>query len=231
MRKLLLLPLLLCSVLGWSAIAFVGNATPVAGTSNTTTSSISYTPTNGNKVVILIGHNGSTSSESCSDNNGLSLTQGPVNSQSVSYAAVYYYTVSGSPTSFTCSWTTSRTYVFVVLEYSGVSSVNASPTSNMANTSSTICTTSPVSTVANDFMVGGCTVGSSKAWTNTVGNQRVTNNSASGSLAAADSTSGGSSGSGVTITQTAGTSAVWTSAYIELKPPATVFSKGHGLSF
>jgi hypothetical protein len=200
-----------------AGIAFVSAASAATSTSSgTSTSALSFSPSNGNEVFCGLVTGGSASAPGVKDNNNVSLSAGTTSGGAKNTA--FYYQATGSPTSFTPSWTGTTNAIFDCVQYSGVNSVNATPANNTATATSTALSVSPTSTVTNDFMVAVCGLTTAKVWTTPkTGNERATG-ATNGSIAIIDNTSGGSSGSGVTEADTITISGVWGCSAVEFKP-------------
>jgi hypothetical protein len=204
------------------SLTYVGGATPVGSSTTVTSASVTYTPTPGNEIVLFLGTNGSVTSLSCHDSESNSLTAGPTTNSNLSYVYEFYYSVPATaPTSFTCSWATRQHSDITVVEYSGVLSVNGSPTGDTAAGDNTNPSISPTSTVANDFMVAGFYSANNVSWAAQTGHLRVSNSAAAangGSIVVVDNFSS-TSGSSVTESVTFGSpSEHWAGVVIELIP-------------
>lgn len=202
---------------GGGGISFAAACTGINGTSAASTTAMTCSPANGTLFVLALETGASITAVSCKDNNSVSLTAGPtiINTTDL---LLFEYVVTGSPTSFSCTWTTSRAWTLGGVNYTGVTTVNLTPTSATATGSSTSPSVSPVSTVTNDFMVAACGFATAKTFTTPkTGNERETVGT-NGAQAIIDSTSGGSSGSGVTEADTVTAGGAWACAALELKP-------------
>jgi hypothetical protein len=192
-------------------ITFKGGA---AGTvsSGATSRSVTYTPAGtGDIVVLVLAASGTLGTVTCTDSNSVSLTAGPATINGSQAVEIFYYRVPTSvPTSFSCSWTTSRAAVLLAGDYSGVASVNAAPTGDTNTGSSTTPTSSPTITKSNDWIVGGTS--EANAPSSNTGNLRESNG-ATRNAALGDNTSATVGSVTFSVTQTTG---AWATVGIEL---------------
>lgn len=137
-----------------SAITYIGSAAPVTGSGANTT--ITYSPTAGNTVVIGVGTSTNSGAISgCLDNNFNLLLNPTLIVNNTGTLFVVYGTAITGATSYTCYWINSTLNIITIAEYSGVVSINSSPTNSTGSgASSTPATVSPIPTVAQDLMVG-----------------------------------------------------------------------------
>ena len=222
MKKYLFIALLCSSA--WAQVAFVGAPTPV-GAASAATTSVTYSATNGNIVVLFLGTSlGVISGLSCSDNNSVPLIAGPQTGSGAYGFRAFYYTATGSPTSFSCSWTTNAKSVIGAAEYSGVGSVNLFATNNTKFSSGNPCIVSPLSTASNDYMASACFSPTSSTWTVITGTDRAhLNANVNGVMEVFDNTSGSTPpGSSVTVSATnSQINPTWLAVSIELLPNAS----------
>jgi hypothetical protein len=214
------------ALLCFSPLAF-GQATPQGGTTatfalGTTTGTVTYTPVNpGNEIVFCLSTTGSISAITCQDNNSNALTAGPTQANGVVISEFYGITHTGA-TSYSCSWTTSRSGTVALEEYSGVSSVNASPSGNTGTSSTTTVSLSPVADEANDRMAmcaNRNASGVNAAPTATNGTVRQENHSAGPAVVAMDAAS--SIGAATTVSYTTTTTNSAAAVAIEIRPATT----------
>ena len=206
---------------GSNTITYVSSPTGINGGSATTTSALSFSPANGDWVVLSLKTGSGATSAACTDNNSNSFSASSPASVTQSTMKIweFYYTATGSPSSFTCTWTTNATWALSAASYhdTGTGSVNNAPASNTANATSTNPSVSPTSTVAGQFMTAACGNAGSTTWSAQTGNLRTSSSaSVNGSSAIIDNT--GSSGSSITESATLGSSLAWACVAIELKP-------------
>jgi len=192
------------------AIAAVGGANNNSAV-NVHTLTVTYTPTNGNWLVLGMSTGATITGLTVKDNNNVVLTTGPT----INNARLFYYQVTGSPTSFTATWTNDVQVSMAVEEYSGAVGVDA-------NTSRTTFTaqgsgTSESLTISilqpNNFIVV-LLADTSNTQTGTVGNVRQQTTASSARIALMDNTSG--SAGNVTCTATTGASSGWSAVGLEL---------------
>lgn len=209
------------------AIAFIspGAQTPYGSVTTGKTIAVTYAPVNGNTVVAFLSTTGTTPSVTLVDSGSNALTAGPTFVQGANDLIQAFTYVAGSGvTGFTATWiTTNRTGSLLILEYSGVSSVNGSLTGNTAGASASLSLTITCTTlVANAWLVAGFCTTNTASWTAGTGNLRSTlisgtNNARS---TAVDNTS--ASAGSVTCSCTASlSSATWSGIAIELDPVIT----------
>lgn len=95
------------------------------GTANTTaTNTVTFTPTNGNKVIVFAA-GATNATATCADNHGNALTQVATKVLST-YVTIYLfaYDATGSPTSFTVTWSTATGNSIMGQEVSGLATGN-----------------------------------------------------------------------------------------------------------
>jgi hypothetical protein len=141
------------------------------------------------------------------DNNNVALTAGPVQGN----LACFYYTATGSSTSFVATWTTNAQVSMAVEEYSGAAAVNTNFAANHNNATSASATITVAITAVNNWIIAG--LGSANTITGSVGNQRQQTTASTARVTLMDNTSG--SIGNVTCTGTL-TSAAWAAVAIEL---------------
>jgi hypothetical protein len=192
------------------AISYIGGGNNGSSTA-VTTISVTYSPVVGNTLCVFLALGSSSAGLSIVDNLANSLTTGPT------LSALYgvYYTVPSGVTTLTASWTTAKQCGMVLMEYSGVSSVNASLTGNTATATSTTPSISVTTQDANDFVVAGFHTGT--AMTTTSGNQRKSE-SVGFYMYGLDNTS--ATAGSVTLGGTM-TSSAWVAVAIELRASAS----------
>ena len=159
--------------------AFVGSATASSSGTGTSTGAVSYSPTNGNGVVVIVslsGLPGGGGNIACVDSGSNSVAHGTGINQSVFIQPAAYKAGAGI-TSFTCTWTTARNWVVGIYEYSGVSTVNLTPTNNTASCPSACsnpASISPLYSVAQDRMIAGFSRGvANNTWSVVTGTLRT----------------------------------------------------------
>lgn len=187
------------------AVLQVGGATNNSA-SGVTTLSVTYSPTNGNTVVLFVNTGGAVTALTVQDSGSHALSAGPVQGN----LACFYYTAGAGVTSFTASWTTSQQVGIALEEYSGAS-VNTSFSSNHASGFSASDTISIPIVVANNWIVSA--LASANTITGTVGNQRQQITASTARITIVDNTS--ASIGNVTCTGTL-TSASWAAVGLEL---------------
>src|SRR5580765_5813815 len=147
------------------AIAAVGgnNNNSAVGVQTLT---VTRTATNGNIVVVFINLSTAVTALAVKDNNNVALTAGPVQGN----LACFYYTATGSPTSFVATWTTNAQVSMAVEDYSGAAAVNTNFAANHNNATSASATITVAITAVNNWIIAG--LGSANTITGSVGNQR-----------------------------------------------------------
>lgn len=199
------------------AIAFV-NASAVALQLNSTlTLTQAYTPTAGNTVVVVYYGNLSGAPYTCKDNNGNALTAATGFAGTPS-ATIFYGTAVAGATSYTVTRTVTglQRMSFIVLEYSGVSSVH--DINNALNGSGTVVSISQTTTGSNSFIVATLVSSVSNTFTTPAnGIQRGAGNFVAGY----DNTA--ASPSSVTCSATVATTN-WAACAIELLAPGGAVS-------
>lgn len=215
MKKLLTLILLFAyAAPSFAAIAAVGGATVQCVSASTCP--VTYTATNGNIVVACLSTSNTVTAVTAKDNNNVSMTNGSQFLSAAPNTAVAYYTATGSPTSFSFSWTTARASSVIVEEYSGVTSVTGSPSGGTNSGSSTAVDLQPVANEINDFAVSCHSRNASTQLTANVGNRRQEIHAASPSLALVDATSTGATATDTATT--AGSTGLWSASGLILRP-------------
>jgi hypothetical protein len=199
------------------AVSFVNKAVATNGTTGATSIAVSYSPTAGNYVVVIVSLSATVTSPSVKDQNSNALTVSLFNSGKsiIAYGAA----VSGA-TTYTASWTTSADASICIGEYSGVVGVG---TTNSATGSSTTISVSLTSTFLNSWAVCGMTQGSgTNTFTASVGNLRCQEQggSATANTCAINDNSGTSIGSSIVNTCTC-LSNSWSAFSVELYPTQT----------
>lgn len=202
------------------AIAFVSGAVNESG-SVVSTLSVSYSPTNGNVVIVGVSvvKTGLTSI-TCKDNFGNSLGLGAIRVTAGNPTSVLFYYVvpSTGVTTFTATWNTTSAVSMAVVEYSGVSSIKGLPgnTATGAGTTPTIT----VTTEDNNDWVVTIIVGNA-ALTLSTGNSRESSALPSANrILVADNTV--ATAGSVTVACSA-TVTEWAITLIELKTVAYLF--------
>jgi len=219
MKVLLTITFLFTAVEGWASVGFVNSAS--SGVASQTSAMATYSPTEGNTVIIYLSHNATTTGDSCKDNLSNTLTAGPKSSNTTNKISSFYYTVPSGVTSFTCTWTTARFAYLDVLEYSGVNSVNATLTGNTGSGSAPTYTMTVTTLVNNSWLAIGFGDAAATSWTSPTGNLRLSENSgtpAGARQADMDNTSAIAGAVTCAITGTGATA--WNSVALELDPPA-----------
>ena len=218
MRKLLFIPFLLVSVKGWGAIAPVGGShyqyTTVASTT------IAYSPTAGNAVVICMGRNGTITGTSATDNLSNTLSGGDaLKSTGTTAGTTLFYTASSPSgvTSYTLSWTTSRTGGITIEEYSGVGSAQVL-TSSMTTGSGTTEAFTTNSQVNNSWIIF-CDSHATGTQTVNTGNNRQQSTVSTGRTTEADNTV--ATAGAVSYSATSNLTGTWGISTVELNPPST----------
>lgn len=179
---------------------------PVGGTTassavNVTTLTVTYSPTAGNTLVLIVILKSNTSGLTFQDN--LGNTYAPDNSS----ATTVVYHISNCPagiTGFTATWTNSQTAIIALEEYSGASGAVYLTAAQSSTLSGSIY-------YSGDYIVGLGSFGS--AITITSGTQRQASGVVnSQNLVIADNTSASTpppTGTSLAITETGGTSPTW----------------------
>lgn len=196
------------------SIGYVGSAS--AGFTANTTFSVTYSPTAGNTVIVFLGGNGAFN-PTVKDSSNVTLTAGLTETQTVIVHSAYYTAGSGV-TSFTATWTgTARAGNIVVIEYSGVNTVNATLSGNVGSGVSNNHPTLTCTTLNNNaWLVAGFGVSATTSWTAATGNLRigVIGSETAGRIGVVDNTSS-VAGSVTCAATTAGTS-TWAGVVYEL---------------
>ena len=177
----------------WNVAAIEVRGTPVyvggngvAQAGGATTQTVTYSPTAGNSTVLYFETGSAITNLVVKDNLSHTLSAGPT---SGTLSSFYQYPVPAGVTSYTATWTTARQSSFVVEEYSGVTSINASLAGNTASGSSGTATLTVTDNESTDITVFG--FGSGNILTATVGNQRHQVNGSTARLTTVDSTAAG----------------------------------------
>lgn len=161
------------------AIAFVNGGSVSFTTS--TTATVTYTPTTGNAIIVYVGTSSSAPTMSVVDNNNNPLKFGVIATNSGSIQAFYGSAASGA-TSYKVTIGSSKTGWMLLLEYSGVISVNDNLTVNTATGSSTTPSITSTTLYNNSWLTIGIVNTATISWTATTGNLRI--NTTSGSSTA-----------------------------------------------
>ena len=175
MKKLLAI---LGCVLVLANLSFAANPTFNTGTTHhcasvagTTGCAITFSPTNGHKLGLCVGFsNNNPSSITAADNNSVSLTAGPVSSTANGESAFFYYTISGSPTSFTVKWSGGNSAsTGAAGDYINVVAVLGNPTGGTASGSASPSSISPTAQESGDLAIGCSSVNAANQQTASVG--------------------------------------------------------------
>jgi len=201
------------------AIAFV-NGGNNGSASTVSTISVTYSPTQGNTVVVLLSINAGATGITVVDSNSAGLTLGP-SQVAGTVEQAYYYTAGSGVTSFTASWTTAAQCNMVVLEYSGVGSVNAGLTGNVTTGSSATASGTVTTQDNNDWITGA--IVSVNPVTVTAGNLRKS--AVVGNLKTYGVDNTVATAGSVSLTGTL-TSAGWIVLIIELRVPGSTGGGG-----
>lgn len=231
----------LASTPAFAAITQVGVGIKLHVSSATSTStSLAYTPTTGNTVIIFGDLPTGSTSPSCTDGT-TTLTEGATTPTANSkYLAVFtLLSANSAHTAFACSWTTSAANAsFFLFEYSGntgglSTTVTAASTSTSPTCAGNGCISTSSGTVdisitlddANDWLV--CQLDSLNSLTMTVGNQRLNENTSPIGILGDNTAASGTVH--CTATQTAGSMRVLavelrlSAAAVTNKPYGTIF--------
>lgn len=193
----------------------VGNAN--GGTPAATAASVTYSPTAGNTVVAFLGLGAAPGTFSgVLDSASHALTAGAfINSGINVYLYCYYYTAPAGIVSFSASWTNATEWGLTVVEYSGVTSVNAGQSGNTNTGVSTTPSITNTTQDANDWIVAGLANHSlSNEISITTGNLRNMDAGSPINLTVADNTSATAGGVSIIGSQT---STAWAAVSIELR--------------
>lgn len=196
------------------AVAFVNSGKATNATTGATNITVTYSPTAGNYVVVVVSLSAAVTSPSCKDQNSNALTCVLFNSGK---GIICYGPAVTGATSYEAQWTTSADASIVIGEYSGVVGVG---TNNTATGSSTSISVTVVTTFVNSWIVAAMTQGSgTNTFTASVGNLRVQEQggSATANTCAINDNSGTSIGSSVVNTTTC-LSNSWAAYGLELYP-------------
>lgn len=200
-----------------SAIEFVGVANSTSGAVEGESATVTYSPTVGNTVVVFVGVSGNPGSMVVTDSKSATLSAGAsINNGTGQYLYCFYYTATSGVTSFTASWTEGLYWAFTVVEYSGVTSINAGLSGNTNTGNSALPSITNTTQDANDWLVVGLANVSlaSNDITITTGNQRNSDAASEVYLAVGDNTA--ATAGSVTVAGSQA-SAAWTAVSIELR--------------
>lgn len=205
------------------AIAFVNQAHGTANVSGASpTIVLTYTSSAGSTLVLYTGSNSLTQGvvSSVVDSNSGVWTQANTNSNTNCYGELWYIFNSPSITSVTVTFAGGGTlvgYVAGVSEFSGVSGVGAS-TKNTGNSNAPTITQS--TTVNNDWIVAGVSIGAAAGVTLTTGNAEWVQTIAARALGCGVGDNTAASAGPVTVLFHGSVSGAWATTAIELKTPA-----------
>src|SRR5271166_4469803 len=157
------------------AVAYIGGANNSAASG--TTISGTYSPTQGNIVIVYVTVGGAVTGISVQDNNGNYLVPGPTGSSTLQVAAgtgqlyAFWGLAAAGATSYTANWTTSEVSAITIGEYSGVMSLYFLPgtTGYFATGTSTTAALTLHTLDPNDWLVGGVANNSTDAFTSIAG--------------------------------------------------------------
>ena len=178
--------------------------------------SATYSPVAGNTVIAFLALAGVNAISTFVDSKGNSLTAGGSVVGATISLYCYYYTAPSGVTSFSASWTNTPSWNLTVVEYSGVTSINAAQAGNTNTGSDTSPTITNTSQDANDWIVAGLANHHlNNEISITVGNLRNKDAGVPSNLTVADNTS--ASPGSVTITGSQTTATAWAAVSIELR--------------
>lgn len=141
-------------------------------------------PTNGNIYVIFLTTSAAVTGITVKDSNNVPLDQGPTQGNTTSW----FYTVTGSPVSFTAAWTTSVQCSLAGQEYSGAAGVDRNFAGLHNSGSSTTATIAITLLQPNDWIV--CGLASAQTIAASVGTQRQQTTTTTARITIVDNTSG-----------------------------------------
>jgi len=200
------------------AIAYVGGAHTTSDNSYGATVSVTYTPTAGNYVLIMLQQENNITQASCKDNNNnviALLTNVPVRGNTYGMA-VFLAKATAGATSFTIIWTTNGHPCAAIAEYSGAASIGASTTNTGSAT--TFSNAQSVTTAGNLILsaVGIFVAGNPTAAAISTGTKRQDSGAATAYNESILTENTNGSGNTVVGTQTGGSSLQWGIASVEL---------------
>jgi len=241
-KRWLLVTILLVSQLALAAPPTILGHSQSNNTSNTSSATLSYTPTCSTlsqcAIVINLATDGVPTTISCTDGASHPFTAGTTSTNGSARIEQFYLypEPSGIGSSYSCSWTSSKPSNIALLELSGLATsggINI-PANNTSTGSGSSQSVNPTSSIANDLMIGAFyavtnsttfTIASSSCVPNAgncaIATQLAEVTASGGSLAVATNQSSASAQS-MAIATTTGASGTWSSVAIEAVPPASI---------
>lgn len=192
------------------AIAQVGG-TQNANAGSVTTLAATYSPTNGNTMVVFVMTGGAVTGLTVQDSAANLLSAGPV---SGNLACFYQLNIPAAITSYTANWTTGQQASICIEEYSGAAAIDLNFSGNVAAATSGTASLSIAIPGANDWIVCGAADNASNTLTVATGNSRQKTTTSTTRLILMDNTSA-TAGTSVTCSATL-TSSAWNEVGITL---------------
>jgi len=198
------------------AIAFIAATASSSAATVGTAFTVTYSPTNGNKIVLGGSFSGTIGNPTCTDNNANALTL--IATAGAGHMVQFYGTASSNPTAYTLNWVTSSKASAILGEYAGPTSSGAVATASATSTTPTV---SLIETGANSFNVAVIMSQGNVTFTQATGTLRGQVSAGAGnanSIALVDN-SGLSAGNTITCACTV-SNTTWFAAGLEIIPPA-----------